>query len=147
MLGCGSWCDSAWFSQQWDEAFIRAEDPSIEYLELYGVTAGILLWGDRFVNRRIKVKCDNQAVVQMINNGSSNCMILIRIIALRSMQLNLWVFAEFVRGKNNEIADALSRMQRKHFLILSENMQMNRQASIFPEMLWPMNKVWFCKDC
>ena len=43
-LGCGEICESSWFAQGCNKQFIIIkEKPSIEYLELYAVAAGILL--------------------------------------------------------------------------------------------------------
>ena len=38
----------------------------IEYLELYVVTVGVVLWISRFANQKIVILCNNQAVVNMI---------------------------------------------------------------------------------
>ena len=40
-------------SAQWDPRFIKDKSPSIEYLELYGLAAGILTWGQFMQNTRI----------------------------------------------------------------------------------------------
>ena len=72
-LGMGAVCQNSWM-------FVLKElEPSIEYLELFALTAALLTWFNRFQNRRIYVFCDNMSVVHMINNMSSsckNCMIL-----------------------------------------------------------------------
>ena len=53
----------------------RLENPSIEYLELFALAAGLLTWRDEpeLKNRQITIFCDNQAVVDMINDMSSKC--------------------------------------------------------------------------
>ena len=43
-LGMGGVCGTSWFIQQWNENFIVKNQPSINYLELYAVTVGILSW-------------------------------------------------------------------------------------------------------
>ena len=43
-------------------------NPSIEYLELFALTAAVLTWGSKLKNRRITIFCDNLSVVCMINN-------------------------------------------------------------------------------
>ena len=105
-----------WFQGKWGE-FLNQE-PSIEYQELYGVATSILLWADQYKNKRISLYCDNQAIVAMINNGSSscmNCMKLIRIITLRSLELNVHIFAKYVSSAENDFSDALSRFQMDRF--------------------------------
>ena len=74
--GFGCLLNSSWIQGFWEPGFIEKEAPSIEYLELYALTAGILTWENRqeLVNGRITIFCDNQSVVQMINNGMvSSC--------------------------------------------------------------------------
>ena len=56
-----------------NQVSLTMKSPSIEYLELYGLTAGPLTWGEQIINQRIIVFCDNLAVVGMINNCASTC--------------------------------------------------------------------------
>ena len=145
LLGCGGICGSNWFYTQWDKQFIEQAEPSIAYLELYALTAGFLLYGHQFANQRIKVHCDNQSVVDMVNISSSsckNCMVLIRIIVLHSMINNVRIKAVYVRSKQNGIADALSRLQMTSFRELTKNMEMKKCCDCIPEQLCPMRKLW-----
>ena len=73
LLGCGGICENSWFAQKWDPDFISSNGPSIEYLEMYAVAVGVLLWIRRFANKRIVIFCDNISVVHMVNNSTSNC--------------------------------------------------------------------------
>ena len=93
-LGFGAYCGSEWSVGQWDYEFCERYQPSIEYLELYAVTVGVLNWLKLFKNMKIVLFCDNEAVVSMINNSSSkckNCMVLIRI--LEGLVCNTRIFA------------------------------------------------------
>ena len=86
-LGFGGVYGTKWMYAQWDE-FTKQQEPSIEYLELFAVTAGVLLWCKNFQNRCVHIFCDNMSVVFMLNNMSSscrNCMVLIRLITLECM--------------------------------------------------------------
>ena len=115
-IGFGAYCQNNWMAGIWGD-FLQYE-PSIEYLELYAVTAGILQWIERFANRRVILFCDNMGVVHMINNSSSkckNCMILIRLITLHCMKVNVRVFAKYVNTKDNVLADSLSRADYTRF--------------------------------
>ena len=71
-LGFGAYCGSEWSFGQWDEEFYSEVQPSIEYLELFGVAVAVLNWLKLFRNKKIVLFCDNQAVVNMINNSTSN---------------------------------------------------------------------------
>ena len=72
-LGMGAYCQKSWMVQQWDREFLLLKDPSIDYLELYALTAAVLAWLRRFKNQCICILCDNQSVVAMVNNTSSSC--------------------------------------------------------------------------
>ena len=65
-LGFGGICQQEWFFGEWD-GFTAQVEPSIEYLELFAVTVGVLLWIEKFQNQRIYIFCDNMSVVHMIN--------------------------------------------------------------------------------
>ena len=143
-IGCGGYCGKSWFSAVWPD-YILEKEPSIEFLELYAVTAGILLWLHRFKNERIFIFCDNMSVVHMINSASSSCkrcMVLIRIITLQGMINNVRVSAKHVPGALNVISDHLSR---RNFKALRDNEQFSKfefMAEKMPELIWPMNKIW-----
>ena len=79
----------------------------------------------------------------MINNSSSkckNCMVLIRMITLKSMVNNMRVFAKHVSTKLNGKADALSRLEFKHFWALDPTM--NPTMTLLPKKMWPLEKIW-----
>ena len=79
-LGFGYFFNGSWTSGIWGE-FIDRADPSIEFLELYGMALAIVLWANRLKNRRVIIFCDNESVVEMVNQSSARCpnsMILIR---------------------------------------------------------------------
>ena len=91
--------------------FVKKYDPSIEFLELYALCMGLLMWSDELRDMRVVIFCDNQAVVQMMNNTSSscpNCLHLIRLIMLNGLTYNRRMVVKYVPTKENGRADALS---------------------------------------
>ena len=146
-IGFGALCGKDWMFQTWDEYFIKRYKPSIEYLELYGVTAGVLTWIHRFRNRRIILFCDNKSVVDMINlttTSCKNCMVLIRIIVLKGLIENVRIFARHIKGTKNILADNLSRNRLDLFkknCSLQERMMSNDPTDI-PLAIWPLSKIW-----
>ena len=74
-LGYGCLLNTKWLWGSWETNFIKENKPSIEFLELFALCAGILAWHDdpSLNNCRISIFCDNQAVVHMINKMSSSC--------------------------------------------------------------------------
>ena len=69
-LGFGALLNTNWIQQFWGQDFVEKCNPSIEYLELYTLVAGVITWEDHedLINCQISVFCDNQAVVNMINS-------------------------------------------------------------------------------
>ena len=84
--GFSAWCEKSWLQANWDASFVLKTRSSIEYLELFAVTAVVLAWAGRYKDRRmVRLFCDNQSVCHMLNTSSSSCkycMVLIRLIVL-----------------------------------------------------------------
>ena len=96
-LGFGATCNSSWMAEMWPVGYIEEFDPSIEYLELFGVLAAVIQWIHHFRNKRIVVFCDNMSVVSMINKMTTscpNCMILLQILILKGMTESVRIFAK-----------------------------------------------------
>ena len=144
-LGMGGYCNSEWFAQPWDKQFIECNNPSIQYLELYVITAGVLAWIHKFRNQRVVIFTDNSSATDMINDSSSsckNCMVLIRLIVLEVLKWNARIFAKHVRTNENGIADSLSKLQWCRFRKLTRKMNMSDWSTPISEEIWPMSKIW-----
>ena len=144
-LGMGAKCQSSWMWMQWDGSFIKLKDPSIEYLELYALTAAVIAWLPRYKNRCITIFCDNQSVVAMINNTASsckNCMVLIRLIVLQSMIHNVRLFAKYIPSKENLVSDCLLRLKFDLFEKYKVEMNLEEERTPIPDNIWPMSKLW-----
>ena len=145
--GCGGIFKNRWFVMKWNAKFIREQQPSIEFLELYALVVGILTWRNQpeLQNSRISVFCDNISVKLMVNDFASSCKHcckLLRILALDGLRCNRRVFVRHVRTEINILADALSRLQFKRFW-LSAPQTMNKYPDEVPEEIWPVEKIWF----
>ena len=128
-------------------AFLMKHKPSIEYLELFTVTAAVLSWIHQFKNKRIILFCDNKSVVDMINMTSTsckNCMVLIRLIVFKGLIENVRVFAKHVEGKKNDLADSLSRQRINHFFDLCavKDRKIDINPTQVPHSIWPLHKIW-----
>ena len=146
-LGFRAVLKTRWIKGLWPEGFIQAEQPSIKFLELFTLTVGILVWQqeDAWQNAKICVHCDNQAVVQMINNLSSSCahcMTLLRILVLNGLKFNQQLYAKWIDTKSNYLSDALSCNQMVRFRKLGP--QMNKMGNILPSEIWPIDRIWNC---
>ena len=63
------------------------------------------------------------------------------ILAFICIKNNLRVFVEFVRSKDNILADSLSRLDYKRFWKFARK-DMNILADPIPDWIYPVNKVW-----
>ena len=147
--GLGCVYKTHWAVEAWGKRFMLEKKPSIEYLELFALAAGLLMWSrdTDICNNRVIVHCDNMSVVGMINNMTSsckNCMFLLRRIIKDTMVNNYRVFAVHLRSEENDLADALSRNQMDRFwkLCQEKNIKRDRCASRVPDEIWPPAKIW-----
>ena len=67
-FGFGAVFRNRWIWGKWGSEFIVEQEPSIEFLELFALTAGILTWGRFLKNFRMIVFSDNEAVCNIVNN-------------------------------------------------------------------------------
>ena len=128
VLGYGCIYQTKWISGIWEREFIQKEKPSIEYLELFTLCAGLFTWESFLTNCRIIIFCDNISVCHMLNKLTSsckNCMVLIRMLTLNGLRFNRRVKAKYISTKANFLADALSRNQLKRFRRLGPQMNEN----------------------
>ena len=51
-LGYGAVFNNQWIFNQWEPNYIKHLNPSIEYLELYSLTAAVLTWGSQLKNKK-----------------------------------------------------------------------------------------------
>ena len=143
-LGFGCVLGDKWTYGMWEPGFIKTFTPSIEYLELYALVAGIMTWQYELCNIRMFVHCDNQAVVSMINNLSSscpNCMILIRMLVLNGLKYNRRIFAVYLSTKANYLVDSLSRGKIRKFLSLAPSTVNSYPDKVSP-VIWPPSRIW-----
>ena len=150
-LGCGGYHNNEWFVAQWDENFLEEYNPSINYLELYAVTVAVLLWIEKFRDRKVTLFCDNMSVVHMINNNASkckNCMVLIRIIVLHGLIHNVKITARHIEGKLNIYADLISRMKYSEFRKISRQnkIRFDGKPKEIPLQVWPVEKIYLPED-
>ena len=157
LLLMGAIFNDRWIYAPWGRSFIENCNPSIEFLELYALVAGIITWNwdECLRNTRVIVYYDNKSVRDMINGSgmigggceaASNCphcMKLIRLLVLDNIRCNRRVFVVYVKSQLNVFADALSRLDLKCFW---ENapQTVQSQPDKIAETMWPPMKIWSC---
>ena len=142
--GFGCVFDKNWTCGLWGKKFINTQKTTIQYLELYALCAGIFTWADKLSNTRIIIFCDNQAVVEMVNNYTSSCRIcmhLIRLLVLNCLIHNRRISVKYVESKKNVLADALSHTDYLKFW-KHASPTMNKVPDPLPKEIWPIHMVW-----
>lgn len=148
-FGFGCYFNGQYAYAMWNDSeknFIEKYDPSINFLELYGIVVSIELWCHKVKNRRVIIFSDNESAVHMVNNSSStckSCMRLIRILTLTSLKNNTCFFLRHVPRKFNIISDSLSRNNLSRFHKFAPRETLAAQPEKLPATVWPLRRDWF----
>jgi hypothetical protein len=111
LKACGGWYNNQYFSCVFP-VHIVDKDHHISTLELLTVMIALKLWASHFSNKRLKIHCDNEASVQVINTGRTKdrqMLSIVREIAFISAVHNIQVKGTHVKGVENTFSDLLSR--------------------------------------
>ena len=137
----GSWgfgayygAEQRWLQGKWTD---DQAELSIGYKELYAVVAACSTWGHHWSSMRLRIHCDNAAVVACIRSGTSRAprlMPLLRCLVMICARQNFVLSAEHVAGRTNVIADALSRGQTQVFRRAAPAAR--EQPDVIPEFQW-----------
>ena len=143
----GTVFNDRWIVARLNCQFICEQKPSIEFVELFALTAAILSWTNmkELQNTRCVIFCDNEAVVHMINKKVSSCrqcMKLIRLLVLEDILANRKIRVRHIKSADNVLSDALSRLDFKRFWKHAPP-SMNKKADLLPATIWPPEKLWF----
>ena len=113
--GCGAFYADSWFQLQWPAALL---DSHITVKELLPIVIAAGIWGAQWANKFVLCRCDNEAVVHIINTGTSKdptVMCLMRCLYFITAKFDMTLSAVHLAGSANGLADALSRNQLKNF--------------------------------
>ena len=86
----------------------------ITVLELYTIVLSIHLFAETLSNKVVLFLTDNEALIPIINKGTSkdsNIMKLIRLMVVQCLRSNILVKAKHISGVENTRPDCLSRLQ------------------------------------
>ncbi|CAG2217078.1 unnamed protein product [Mytilus edulis] len=117
--GFGGYFKGEWFYSSWPSNIAYPDKTfSMAFLELYPIVVSAILWGSQWTTKRILVWCDNEATVAIVKKGRSKClqiMKLMRKLTWCACKYNFHFSAKHVPGYQNDISDALSRLQIDRF--------------------------------
>ena len=104
--------------------------------EMVPILLAAAVWGHEWSGQRVLCRCDNAAVVAVINSGSARdplLMHLLRCLFFYAAHYEFSVTARHIPGKQNIGADAISRNNSS--LFLSSYPQANPTATPLPPAL------------
>ena len=113
-------------------------DCHITVKELVPIVIAAAIWGHQWRGKRVKVHCDNMAVVYIVNHGSSknpDAMHLARCLAFIAAKREFLITATHIKGADNVTADALSR--NRYDVFHSFHPQAAQEATPVPE-----SRIW-----
>ena len=131
--GCGAFYKDSWFQLQWAG---NLEGSHITTKELVPIAIAAAVWGPKWRGQNIEVKCDNAAVVAIINSGSCKdpeVMHLMRCLMFFMAKFQFSMYATHIAGSKNVLADALLRDRLD--LFLSHYPQASRSPAPLPQEL------------
>ena len=107
---------AAVFGNDWFFGEFSSEEKclNITVRELYPIAISIAIWPHLFHNKFVLFLCDNEAVVHIINKQTSKdktVMSVLRFFVINCMKNNVLFRAKHVPGRENVLADYLSRLQ------------------------------------
>ena len=68
--GCGAWWETRWFQLQW-LGLGESASYGITAKELLPIVVAVASWGKAWQGKAVLARCDNMAVVAIVNSGSS----------------------------------------------------------------------------
>ena len=104
----------------------------ITQLEMLNIVVALKVWSNLWENKKVEIKCDNLTVVEVLDSGKTRDHFLAlcaRNVWLISAMFNIQLVFSHIPGKNNHIADLLSR------LTITINPEQNLKQ-LLPQFIW-----------
>ena len=87
---------------------------TIVHLEMLNVLVALKIWAYQWTNCKVRIQCDNMAVVEVLASGKTRDKVLAtcsRNIWLLSSLYNITLQVDHIPGRDNTVADLLSRFK------------------------------------
>lgn len=124
MTGYGFWFNTSKLAGHWSPEDLKVANRHINGLELLAVLKGVEHFKEELRNKNILLRCDNSTAVYYVNNmgGQSSlaCNEIAKSIWSLCIDIDIWITASFIAGKQNIQADKLSRLKPNTELSLSD---------------------------
>ena len=134
--GIGCVFGNEWFLVEFSGRLNKFAKYNIAWRELYAVVKAAATWGHYLTGRKIIFMCDNEAIVYVINSGTSrdlSIMNLIRTLFYVGAKHQFECRSQHVLGRLNTAADAASRMELTTFrqVMPEANVSMTEPCMIY----------------
>ena len=117
-VGIGAIYGNQWFMSLFAGATNHLVLKSINWRELYAIVKAIATWCNDLANKKVLLKCDNEAVCYIVNSGTSRdpeSMKLIRTLFFICAKFNIDCKCQHIPGITNIGSDHLSRNRVAEF--------------------------------
>jgi hypothetical protein len=138
----GMYYKGDWQYVQWTKDFPQWKMSHINVKETAMIWVAAKRWAPSWQDGNVVIFSDNQVAVRCINKGTSRnplIMSIIRDLFWLSVVYNVNIECRFLPGKDNCLADAISRLHQRGQLFIME-MCMGRITPLFM-LIWP---YYFC---
>lgn len=136
----GAICKNCYFHSRFPD-WMEAQDRNIADLEMLGVLFACKKWTQLLQKKKIVIRCDNMAVVEVINNGKTRSRFLqaaLRELTMLCCLNSIEILCVHLPGRANLLPDCLSRWYhgaeyRRMFRRYSAGLQLT-QTPLNPKM-------------
>lgn len=139
-IGFGAFSGNKWFAGQWPQSWNTVE---IQTKEIYPIYLGLKIFGKDLMNKKLKIYCDNKAVVYILSymtSKSKKVMTFVRLIMMELMKFNISIKPIHIAGISNRIADKLSRNLLQE--AREEHPALQLSPILIPQELLPHNWIF-----
>ena len=130
--GCGAWSQDSRLQYKWPDNC----NLHISFKELCALVLAAAVWGRGWNGLKVQWRCDNQAAVRVLSTRfcrDAPMMHLLRCLFFYEAHYQFSVVGVHVPGKDNDLADDLSR--NRHLSFLSKAPRMDKAPSPVPDQL------------
>ena len=128
--GCGAFWESGWFQLAWRDTACNDEG-NIATKELIPIVLAAAMWGKVWEGQVVCCRCDNEAVVAVLNRRTSrdqDLMHLLRCLSFFEARFSFRAIASHISGAQNYLADDLSRNKLSSFLQAADQVTLSHQV-------------------
>ena len=108
------------------------DNMTIVHYEMFNIMVAVRTWGFFWSGKTVRIHCDNEAVVTVLSTGKTKDLTLAAIarnIWLTTAEFDICLKTVHIRGKDNAIADSLSRW-------FTSQVHKNRVQTLLPYAIW-----------